>query len=41
VIRDGDWPVREVRLESGRFDEVFRQITTAPAPPAAGEAGHA
>jgi ABC-2 type transport system ATP-binding protein len=36
AIRDGDWPVREIRLESGKFDEVFRQITTA-----GGEVGHA
>jgi ABC-2 type transport system ATP-binding protein len=34
--RDGRWPVTEIRLEHGRLDKVFRDITTgAPERPAA------
>jgi hypothetical protein len=27
AIRENDWSVSELRLEAGRLDEVFRQIT--------------
>ncbi|MFQ5954156.1 MAG: ABC transporter ATP-binding protein [Kiloniellales bacterium] len=29
AMRDGNWPVHELRLEQGRFDDVFRSITTS------------
>ena len=28
--RDGKWPVAEIRIEHGRLDKVFRDITAAP-----------
>jgi len=27
TIKEHNWPVSELRLEAGRLDEVFRQIT--------------
>jgi hypothetical protein len=34
--RDGKWPVAEIRVEHGRLDKVFRDITMArPERPAA------
>jgi ABC-2 type transport system ATP-binding protein len=32
----GQWPVREMFVEGGRLDEVFRTITTSAAPTAGG-----
>ena len=29
VVRDNGWTVEEMRVEHGRFDEVFRQATQA------------
>jgi len=31
AIRENDWSVSELRLEAGRLDEVFRQITRGEA----------
>ena len=31
LVRTAGWPVRELRLERGRLDDVFRSITTAKA----------
>jgi ABC-2 type transport system ATP-binding protein len=32
LAADGDWPVEQLHLESGRLDEVFRSITAAESP---------
>ncbi len=32
AMRDGNWPIHELRPELGSFDEVFRAITTGTAP---------
>ncbi len=32
AMRDGNWPIHELRAELGSFDEVFRAITTGTAP---------
>ena len=28
MVRGSDFPIEEIRVERGRLDEVFRQITT-------------
>ncbi len=39
AIRDGNWPVGELRQEQGRFDDVFRHLTTSGAEEAGGHDG--
>ena len=32
LARERGWKISELRVERGRLDDVFREITTAPAP---------